>query len=251
MSNSLWYIIAKLRDSDLYPTVGVWTKHTVIHVSSHSIYSQTLMRITESSVLEFDLVRKILLVLVVVVRLPGVPLHRPPFLLVSFPPRPRGFYRSEGSWLFHPVTFRTFAFRTCSFHLRSRKDKRTNFIFFMDLFVPLGKMTCERGIYDTNVGRVIAPVYCTDATHRMLVYLSRVSVTAMPIATAANRARTLIVVYSARMSHVSLPIPQTLVGDLIPFASKDEINKPLLIFDIVINANGFANHLFLWIKILL
>jgi len=34
----------------------------------------------------------------------------------------------------------------------------------MDHFVSLGKMTCERGIYDTNVGRVIAPVYCTDYT---------------------------------------------------------------------------------------
>jgi len=132
MSNSLWYIIAKLRDSDSYPTVGIWTKHTVIHVSSHSIYSQTLMRIAESSVLEFDLVRKILSVLVVVVRLPGVPLHRrrPPFLLVSFPPRPRGFYRSEGSWLFHPVTFRT-DLRISNVQLSSSISKRQKNKFYI------------------------------------------------------------------------------------------------------------------------
>lgn len=112
----------------------------------------------------------------------------------------------------------TFAFRTCSFRLRSRKDKRTNLISFMDHFVSRGKMTCGRGIYDTTpIRHQRGPCNCARLLHRcytrrLLVYLSRASLAAMPIVTAANRARTLIVVYSARTSHVSLPMPRTLVG---------------------------------------
>lgn len=61
MSNSLRYITAKLRDSDSCPTIGYGRSVPVIHVSSHSICPQILMRIAESSVLEFGfLVRKIL-----------------------------------------------------------------------------------------------------------------------------------------------------------------------------------------------
>jgi len=74
MSNPSQYIIAKLRDSDSSPTIGYeWS--VPLFMSQVILYAHKLsMRIAESSVLEFGLVRKILSALVVVVRLPGAPL---------------------------------------------------------------------------------------------------------------------------------------------------------------------------------